>query len=433
MNEEKLSNLEYGLRYGYEENEAPFSAEEYRRRLDGIRARMADENIDTLIVSYPANMNYISGYKAAWFWEGFPKVWIPASCIAVNVNSDYFVHYDEGEEVLITRTTSVPGAVIRPCNDYLEAGVPEHFTTSSYGSDFRQAENIAKDLKQAGWLDGTVGLEFWSNRPHPAYSRKFSSILESFGAEVVDGSDIVPVVRRIKSDKELEYMRTASMIADIGFDAAVKAMRPGVTELEVFAEANLAMAKAGGENSAITHIIGSGGKSGCLHSLASRRQLKPGDWVNIDICGVFNRYHANIARSISIGEPETDILEFAKKPERIFHALNDAMYPGMKMKELVSLGIDLARSEGIWEDRWWLGGYELGIAFPPDWVGYYIYDEDVALGDDRLEAGFTGNYEFNFYLPRAKGIREIIDTLMVTENEAGFIQKSPVEVAVVEI
>lgn len=46
----------------------PFSQEEYDRRVSAVKYRMATEGIDVLIVSDPANMNYLTGYDGWSFY-----------------------------------------------------------------------------------------------------------------------------------------------------------------------------------------------------------------------------------------------------------------------------------------------------------------------------------------------------------------------------
>ena len=47
-------------------------------------------------------------------------------------------------------------------------------------------------------------------------------------------------------------------------------------------------------------------------------------------------------------------------------------------------------------DRYWLGGYEIGIAFPPDWCGNFVYDSFMEMGDARFEEGMVVNFECGF-------------------------------------
>jgi Xaa-Pro dipeptidase len=144
---------------------------------------------------------------------------------------------------------------------------------------------IAEELRAAGWLAGTIGLEFHSYRPNPAVSQRFRDAFEAAGCKVADGSDILRELRWVKSPQEMAFIEQAGRITDIGLAAARDAIRPGVTELEVYGEMIRAMARAGGENPAITLPVLSGPKANCGHALAGRRTIGPGEQVNVDVCG----------------------------------------------------------------------------------------------------------------------------------------------------
>jgi ectoine hydrolase len=41
---------------------AAFENSEYQERLKNVKAKMAEKNLDILLSTNPANMNYVSGY-----------------------------------------------------------------------------------------------------------------------------------------------------------------------------------------------------------------------------------------------------------------------------------------------------------------------------------------------------------------------------------
>ena len=436
------SHAEHAIETVHGESEAPFAEGEFRERLQRVRREMERQQIDTLIVSDPANLYYLSGYQCAWYQDGGPRDWYPASCIAVNVDADDFINFEDVDELINSRITSVARDV-RPIilalttwhkQDSREAvGADDPRREILPAGEVFPGRFIAKELKAEGWLAGNVALELWSHRPSRGYSELFQAELEREGVRaIVDGSVAVKNVRRIKSPQEIAYIHQAARIADVGIKAACKAMRPGVTELEIWAEADYAMAKIGGEHSAIQKMMGSGPKSHALHAHASRRKLEHGDIINMDLSAVVRRYHSNLARSFSLGEPDPEVRAQVDRTNRVFDATFKAMRPGVRVLEFLDAGRAVAEAEGIWNDVWWFGGYELGIGFPPCWVGNFVYDHRSAKPDDTLEPGFVGNHEFNFYLPGGKGIRELIDTFEVTESEIRWMHDFPKDLVVID-
>ena len=396
------------------EPELAFSLEEYRQRLDRVRQAMQEEGLDLLFLSAPESLCYISGYQAEWYQAQSPTDWHPASGIMVRVDADDYLHFEEEDEAVLLRITTVSRDLrIRPHDGSL------------------MIEFIVDSCKAGAWLPGRVGLEMWSYRPNRVVSQRFQTALEAAGCEVVDATHIVRRLRKLKSPQELAYTRTAQRIADIGMAAAREVLRPGVTELEVYGEIVRAMTKAGGENPGIPMPVASGVKSACVHALASRRTIMPGDIVNVDVSGVYHRYHANMARCFSMGEPDPEVRAAIEKVYGVVPIVAETIRPNLAVGQLLERVTDYYREVGILQDQWWIGGYELGIAFPPDWVGEFYYEWETDPGDAAFDPGLVVNYEANFYLPQAAGIAMCINTMAFGEEEAAFLQSTPSELTVI--
>ena len=395
--------------------ELAFGLDEYKNRLDRVRAAMAAAGLDLLFLSAPESICYLSGYQAEWYRAQSPVDWQPASGIMISVDADDYLHFEEEDEVILTRLTSVS----RDLRFLPHDGSPV--------IDF-----IVGACKGEGWLPGRVGLEMWSYRPNRMVSERFQAALQAAGCQVVDATQIVRGIRGRKSPQELAYTRTAQKIADIGMAAARNALAAGVTELEVYGEIVAAMAKAGGENPGITMPVASGVKSACVHALASRRVIMPGDIVNVDVSGVYNRYHANMARCFSIGEPDPVVRAAVDKVYGAVPVAAETFRPHLPVRDLLDRMERYYAEVGILQDNWWIGGYELGIAFPPDWVGEFYYELGTDPGDSAFEPGMVVNYEANFYLPRAAGMAMCINTLAFTEESAEFLQSTPAQLVVID-
>jgi Xaa-Pro dipeptidase len=406
------TNKEAFIASAHPETEIGFSAAEFRQRHARIREGMSRGGIDVLYLSSPEAICYATGYQAEWYHGQSPSQWPALSGVAIHVDHDRWIHFETEDELLLTRITAVSDDV-------------------RITGDTDALESIVGALQAEKWIgDGiTVGLEFGSYRPNRRDSEMFERALRAAGSDVVDGTAIVRTARRVKSPQELSYVRTAQHLADIGMQAAIDVMAPGITELDVYAEIVYAMAKAGGENPGITMPVASGAKSACVHALASRRKIMPGDIVNVDVSGVYFRYHANMARTFSIGAPAPVVADYVERTLGAVDVVAEHLRPGVRSVDLIER---LAEFYGpIYEDRWWVGGYELGIAFPPDWVGEFVYDE-FSGPEDTFVAGEVMNYEANFYLPKSAGLTMGINTLICSDAGAEFLQRTPNQLFVVE-
>lgn len=418
MKSSTMTNKQKALQFCRPEMETVFSIAEYRDRYERVQEEMVRSGLDMLFLSSPESICYLSGFKAEWYQAQGPKAWLPASGIAVRAGADDYIHFEvENEQVIagytsISRDLRILGEGSQPMDSMM---------------DF-----IVDNLAEQGWLKGTVGLEMWSYRPNRGYSELFQAALEKHGSTVIDGTQVVGNVRKIKSPREIAYTRTAARIGDIGMQAAQECIRPGVTELEVYGEIVRAMAKAGGEPASITIPVSSGAKSASMHALASRRIIMPGDIVSIDLCGVYNRYHANMARTFCVGEPHADVSRYLDSITGAKSIVADLIRPDLPVAELLRTIEAYYREEGIWDDQCWIGGYDMGMSFPPDWVGPWYFDVHTDPGEEVFEPGMVTNYEANFYLPQGAGMSMFIDTMIFTDDTAEFLQRTPARPAVID-
>jgi Xaa-Pro dipeptidase len=398
------------------DTELGFSLEEYQNRLTAIRKRMAADNIDLLWLMAPESLYYVSGYTCEWYQAQSPKQWPATSGIAIHVNSDKFILFDTPSEKVMCRFVTCATDIRTFPIDNRRDGIGF----------------IIDELEAESWLGGNVGLELHSYRPNPAISARFQSAFSNNGTTVVDGSDVLREIRWIKSPAEIAHLEKAATITDIGVEAARNAIRPGVTELDVYADIIHAMAKAGGENPAITLPVLSGLKANTGHSLASRKIIKAGEQVNIDVCGVYWKYHANAARSFYVGEPAKEVFDYHNKSSDVFKVIADCIKPGMSVGDLVSTTLRYYKDIGIWSDAGWVGGYELGIGFPPDWVGNFVYEMSHTDSEKTFEPGTCVNFESQFFSPNMSGITYYICTLLFKEDEAILPVKAPRQLIVID-
>ncbi len=410
------ANRDLVLEHCMPQTELGFSREEFQSRLTAVRERMATEHIDLLWLMAPESLYYVSGYTCEWYQAQSPKQWPATSGIAVHVDHDRFILFDTPSEQVMCRFVT--------CAEDLRT-FPIDNRRDGIGF-------IMDQLGAEGWLGGTVGMEFHSYRPNPAISARFRAAFEDHACRVTDGSDILREIRWLKSPQEIAYLERAAEIADIGLAAAREAIRPGVSELEVYGEIIRAMARAGGENPAITLPVLSGLKANTGHSLASRKVIQAGEQVNVDVSGVYWRYHANAARAFYVGEPPADVLDYHEKSSGVFEVIAEILKPGLSVGELVRATRSYYDEVGIWSDAGWVGGYELGIGFPPDWVGNFVYEMTDTDSSKRFEPGTCVNFESQFFGPRMSGITYYICTLLFKRDAALLPVQAPRRLVVLD-
>jgi len=404
-------NFQEALRQASSHKEVPFPVEEYSDRLTRIRSGMSSAGIDLLFLTSPESLFYVSGFQCEWYQAQSGRAFPPTSGIAIHVDHQQPIHFETPSEAILTAIGTISEDVrIFPL---------EHRRD---GLAFVLAE-----LKSEGWLKGTVGLELHNYRPNPIIAETYKARFEASGMTVTDATDVVRNVRHIKSPREMEAMIEAARITEIGMAAARDAIQPGVSELEVFGEMTAAMTRVGGEFPAILPPVASGFRSNCLHPLSSRKIIEKGERVFVDVSGVFKRYHVNMARTFWVGEPPEAAARMHNASVKAFDIIAEMLRPGLPVLELLNAVNDHYVAHDLLDDAYWSGGYELGIAFPPDWVGPFIYDLAHSTTGDVFKPMTAVNHECNFYGPDCSGMSVTIDTILFHETKAEFACQFPRE------
>lgn len=119
----------------------------------------------------------------------------------------------------------------------------------------------------------------------------------------VDANDLLESQRIIKSRAEVELLREAARIADVGLQAGMGAVREGITQYEIGLAARGAALDAGADF--IPRVRVSSGKkiSTLSWPMATEKKVEKGDFVYLDFIGWFGNYGFDNSRVTVVGEP----------------------------------------------------------------------------------------------------------------------------------
>jgi Xaa-Pro aminopeptidase len=378
----------------------PFGVEEYRGRAHRVRARMRERGVDVLLVTSPPNLYYLTGFESIWYPPRAPVA------VVVTAADDRLVFLDyERHETLVRETAHYDDAVFYRYEDVLDT--------------------IAGTFRERGWLGGTIGLERWSQAPGAPLIEALAQRLRGGGGTLVDGDWIVDRVRLVKSAAELECVRRAAAIVDAAFADLAETLRPGMTELQIGARLDSVMADHGGEAAAIRTMVSAGPDVWCrTHAPPSRRPVEAGDVMYVDACGVFNRYHVDVCRTFAIARDHPQARAILDVTAGSVDAVRAAVRPGDPLDVAQRVAEDYVYSRFPREQVWWVGGYALGIAMPPNWVGHTYLAND-AFEEFTWEPGYVTNYE-NVLFDRDAGFTaSYMETLLMTDSGVEPLSKVP--------
>lgn len=249
-------------------------ADIFKKRLEKCSRLMKAGELDVLLLARPANMFYLTG-------DG-------RLCAFAMITKD-------GDVAL-----GVPQTDVDDVKRYAKFD-----QISGFEDEVGMIHSIAHYFEHFGISKGAVGLEYtfltksmmgMLTHPHA----------KPAGVEVKDCTHIMSELRTVKDEEEIKRIRAAAKVADAGMKAAVDAVKPGVTESQVAAEAEYAMRQAGAEEFWRSYVS-SGERTNIAHGLPTNRKMMSGDPVMIDIHPIVNNYSADICRTVCVGKPSKEL------------------------------------------------------------------------------------------------------------------------------
>ncbi|MEW9667448.1 M24 family metallopeptidase [Ammoniphilus sp. 3BR4] len=387
---------------------ALFEVSEYKRRMDQVKKKMADQGIDVLLVTDPANMNYLSGYDGWSFY----------------VHQLLMVQMDEEQPTWVGRGMDASAAVVTAWidSDHIVA-YPDDYVhnTVKHPMDY-----VAQLLISRGQGNKTIAVEM------DAYyftAQCFESLKQGLpNAQFKNGTNLVNWVRIVKSEQEIVYMKRAAKIVENAMRIGIDSIQEGIRECDVVAKIYHAQISGtesfGGDYPAIVPLLPSGEKTSTPHLTWTDQKYRKGDPVILELAGCHQRYHSPLARTVVIGEPDQKIKDLAKV---VIEGINEALQavkPGLTCEEVELAWRRSIEKSGFKKDS--RIGYSTGVNYPPDWGEHTA---SIRPGDQTiLQPNMTFHMIPGIWLDNY-GV-EISETFRVTETGCETLANFPRELFV---
>ncbi len=224
-------------------------------------------------------------------------------------------------------------------------------------------------------------------------------------------------LRRQKDDDEIALIRRAVAINDRGFEAARRAIRPGATELDVWAAVYREILLAHGAAYTLEADCVSGPRTERIGGPPTDRKLEPGDLFILDLFPFLGWYKGDVTRSFVVGR--------ASPRQRAMHAvLEDALAqgaaaikPGLRACDLDAVVRGAIRAAGSGDYFPHHSGHGIGLGHPEP---PYIIPADPTLLQPRMVI----TLEPGIYVPGSGGMR-LEQNYLVTEDGAEPLSTFP--------
>ncbi|OAT86543.1 proline dipeptidase [Desulfotomaculum copahuensis] len=238
-------------------------------------------------------------------------------------------------------------------------------------------------------------------------------------------ADLFYKIRSIKDEQEVALIRQAAMAACRGMEAAAGAVRPGVTELDVLAEAEYAMLKAGSAGSPFRPQVVSGERALLTHPCASSKKIQPGEIVVVHLGATCEGYCAKICRTVAVGEiPPQQAAVYQVLQEAQQRSI-EALRPGVTTGDVDRAARAVVEAAGYGRSFLDYIGYGMGLRQSE------FYPVIGKGGSDIIEAGMVVDLLLpTVYRPGTGGPR-VTDVIYVGENQNEILTAYPRDLIIV--
>lgn len=226
---------------------------------------------------------------------------------------------------------------------------------------------------------------------------------EAGGARLVEAGHLVEDARMVKGEGELELLRAACAVTDWAFRHVAPTIRAGMSEREIARALEERFVERDAETGFET-IVASGPNAARPHHSPTDRPLAHGDLVVLDFGARYRGYHADMSRTVVLGQPadwQREIYDLVATAQR---AGREALIPGSQLRDIDEAARAVIRDGG--HDEHYTHGLGHG-------VGLEIHEQPYigSTADGRLPGGASVTVEPGVYLPGRGGVR-IEDTLV---------------------
>jgi len=290
-------------------------------------------------------------------------------------------------------------------------------TDSRYKEEYsRTAKNSQLALINNGGLYGAVQeiakktrsrrIGFESNNFSYLEYRKLKKKINSAVLMPMDG--MVEALRMIKEKSEVSCIKTACRYGLEVMDYALKTIRPSLSEAMIKQKIESYIIKKGIQRADFDIIVASGKNASMPHGKVSKKHVRKGEMVVIDLGAMNYGYNSDLTRTVFLGK-------INRKYSAVYKIVSDAqkraienIRPGVKVCNIDTISRQYISDKGL--GKYFIHSLGHGIGLEPHERPSVSKNSSL-----RLEKNMTITIEPGVYIPGWGGVR-VEDVVLVTED-----------------
>ncbi len=344
---------------------------DHHARRARLRDRLAERDVDALLVTHLPNVRYLTGFGGSY------------GLTVVAAGSD-----GDGAFVTDGRYDEASSRQVAGLRRWISTDGPE------------------RPLAEACRALGVTRLGFEPSHVTVAMHGRLGEALGPEGVELVGVDGEVEHLRWTKDADEMALLAAAQEAADVAFERVLEMLAEGRTEREVAFDLEAAMRVAGAEGPGFDSIVAFGENAAEPHHGPTGRPLGRGDVVKLDFGCSVGGYVCDTTRTVAFGEPPGSLREIHEVVRRAQQAGIDAVAVGVAGGEPDRAARAVIEEAGYGERFVHSLGHGVGLEVHE---GPYLRRG----GTDVLPEGAVVTFEPGIYVPGLGGVR-IEDMVEVT-------------------
>ena len=334
-------------------------ADRRAERQSALRAALAAEGLDGLLITHLPNVRYLTGFSGS------------AALLLVHAEAT----------VLVTDFRYAAQAPAE-AGDAAAVEVDQKSVWARLGR------------VMSGFPQGAIGIE-----AHSMTVKDAERVAGLTRGRVVATADQVERLRAVKAPEEVAAIRAAAELAQDALAEVLPTIKVGQSELAIGAMLESALRRRGSEWHPFPTIVASGPRSALPHARTSARSVGPGEWLLLDFGAQVDGYCADLTRTVVVGaradERQRAMYDLVRCAQG--RAL-EHLRPGMTGREGDALAREVIAGRGFGEAF----GHSLGHG-----LGLEVHEAPrlAPISDTPIPEGAVVTVEPGVYFPAWGGIR----------------------------
>jgi Xaa-Pro dipeptidase len=358
--------------------------EERRARIEQARRLMVEHRIDALMLASGVSLVYFTNIHW-WSGERLFALILPAQ------GRPFFVcpafERERAEEQIALSPFAEPGDI------------------RIWEEDQNPYLRVAEGLRDRGLSSGRLGIE---ETIHFVFSDGVSKAAPA--VNIVSGTPVTAGCRMHKSNHEIELMRLAAQVTIAAYEAAWRALEPGMTQHQLQQFIDAAYSRLGFPGGVSVNV---GQYSALPHGSVQPQTIHEGEVVMIDDGCVVEGYFSDITRTFVLGKPTDKMRRVFDIVHRAQKAALETARPGVEAQAVDAAARKVITDAGYGPDYKYFK-HRLGHGMGMDGHEWPYLVRGNTL---RLEPNMVFSDEPGIYIHGEFGIR-LEDDMHVTESGA---------------